>query len=116
SRRECRLFRNQRVLMVPVRHPVCVEDASFYGYAGEHFRAMADAGVGFVPDPPYDVVGDILKTRPVLIENDTINGPLSDRDQANPQIAELLRRDYTPVHSDISGHWAWIRTDFLRSQ
>ncbi len=109
SKRYCELFRNDRILAMPLRHPICARDASFYWYAGEHFRAMAQENVGFVPNPPYRVAEDILRTKPAFIDT----APLGDSILPNPAVEAMLQAEYVPVRSPVIGSWAWLRKDFL---
>jgi hypothetical protein len=107
ARRQCLLFRNERVLLNATRHPVCVRDVSYYWYGGIHISAMALDGVPFVPIPPYRLAHDVAHLRPVLID---INS-LKDFTPA-PQVEAMLDQEYRPLRTIRSGHWGWIRNDF----
>jgi hypothetical protein len=112
SRRYCELFRNERIVAVPTRHPVCARDATYYWYAGVHFRTMARECVAFVPNPPYNVAEDVLTAKPAFIEN----GFLSESVLPDPRIETMLKNEYLPVRSSLVGHWAWLRKDFMERQ
>jgi hypothetical protein len=111
SRRECELFRNDRVLAIPTRHQVCVRDASFYWYGGVHIRAMEQDKVGFVPWPPYRVREDILTTRPAFIES----AFLTDNVLPDAEVERMLERDYAFIQWGELGGSAWLRKDLLRA-
>jgi hypothetical protein len=109
SRRYCELFGSGLVLANPHRHPVCARDATYYWYAGEHFRAMAKDKVGFVPDPPYTVVEDLMRTKPAFIDA----AFLGDSVLPNEEVEAMLRRDYAVSYHPELKYWAWIRNDVL---
>ncbi|MDB5601058.1 MAG: hypothetical protein JWN71_3102 [Xanthobacteraceae bacterium] len=112
SRRYCELFRNERILAIPTRHPVCARDATYYWYGGIHFRAMARERVAFTPDPPYNVAEDVLKTKPAFIDV----GFLDESVLPDPRVEAMLKDAYVPIHSNLIGNWAWLRKDFLERQ
>jgi hypothetical protein len=93
-----------------------VNDASFYFYAGEHFRAMADAHSDFTPRPPYAVVQDILRNKPALIDGDYNDGPLGPKELARPDVEKMLQTEYVVINSPRLGNWAWLRKDFPTDQ
>ncbi len=108
SKRECQLFRNERVLLTPPRHPICARDASFYWYGGIHISAMAREHLPFKPRPPFEVAQEIVRVRPVLMDIYF----LGDVWPA-PKVEALLARDYVLLQSDRLANWAWLRKDFL---
>lgn len=112
SRRYCELFRNELILAIPTRHPVCARDATYYWYAGIHFRTMARERVAFTPDPPYNVAEDVLKAKPAFIEQ----GFLDESVLPDPRVEAMLNNEYVRIRSDLLGHWAWLRKDFLERQ
>lgn len=112
SKRYCELFRNERIVAVPTRHPVCARDATYYWYAGVHFRTMARERVAFVPNPPYNVAEDVLKAKPAFIEA----GFLHESVLPDSRIETMLENEYLPVRSSLIGNWAWLRKDFLERQ
>jgi hypothetical protein len=112
SRRYCDLFRNERILTIPTRHPVCARDATYYWYGGIHFRTMARERVAFTPDPPYNVTEDVLKAKPAFIDQ----GFLDESVLPEPRVEAMLNNEYVRIRSEPIGNWAWLRKDFVARQ
>jgi hypothetical protein len=111
SKRECAMFRRERILTIPTRHPVCADDASFYWYGGVHIRAMARQHIPFAPHPSYAVLReDILREKPAFIES----GFLNDNVLPDPDVTGLLDREYVRIQWGRN-EFAWIRADLLSS-